>query len=141
MGAPACATILTAWFAAAERGTYWGMWNIAHNLGGFLAPVIVGKVLCSSLSHLSCCCSGDVLMLFYQHASRIVCGYISIQKSGLYQGDFRKRHSHGTFERHKNTAPCTRRPPPVLATSLPVKTASYQGWTMSVLGLVRHNVL
>jgi hypothetical protein len=43
VGAPACATILTAWFAAAERGTYWGMWNIAHNLGGFLAPVIVGE--------------------------------------------------------------------------------------------------
>jgi sugar phosphate permease len=46
VGAPACATILTSWFAAAERGTYWGMWNIAHNLGGFLAPVIVGE-LCS----------------------------------------------------------------------------------------------
>ncbi|WIA32408.1 hypothetical protein OEZ86_003235 [Tetradesmus obliquus] len=42
VGAPACATILTRWFAAKERGTYWGMWNIAHNLGGFLAPVIVG---------------------------------------------------------------------------------------------------
>eukprot|EP00879_Flechtneria_rotunda_P013225 GHRR01013810.1.p1 GENE.GHRR01013810.1~~GHRR01013810.1.p1 ORF type:complete len:450 (+),score=159.08 GHRR01013810.1:172-1521(+) len=42
VGAPACATILTRWFAAKERGTFWGMWNIAHNLGGFLAPVIVG---------------------------------------------------------------------------------------------------
>jgi hypothetical protein len=50
VGAPACATILTSWFAAAERGTYWGMWNIAHNLGGFLAPVIVGehtRLLCA----------------------------------------------------------------------------------------------
>jgi sugar phosphate permease len=43
VGAPACANILTRWFAAKERGTYWGMWNIAHNLGGFLAPVIVGE--------------------------------------------------------------------------------------------------
>ncbi|KAI8464482.1 MAG: hexose-phosphate transporter, major isoform [Monoraphidium minutum] len=42
VGAPACASILTRWFASKERGTYWGMWNIAHNLGGFLAPVIVG---------------------------------------------------------------------------------------------------
>ncbi|MEW5313928.1 MAG: hypothetical protein WDW38_005459 [Sanguina aurantia] len=25
-----------------ERGTYWGMWNIAHNLGGFAAPLIAG---------------------------------------------------------------------------------------------------
>ncbi len=43
VGAPTCATILTRWFASKERGTYWGMWNIAHNLGGFLAPVIVGE--------------------------------------------------------------------------------------------------
>ena len=41
-GAPACAKILTAWFATKERGTYWGMWNIAHNLGGFAAPLLAG---------------------------------------------------------------------------------------------------
>lgn len=41
-GGPACARILTSWFASGERGTYWGMWNIAHNLGGFLAPIIAG---------------------------------------------------------------------------------------------------
>jgi OPA family sugar phosphate sensor protein UhpC-like MFS transporter len=41
-GAPACAKILTAWFATGERGTYWGMWNIAHNLGGFSAPILAG---------------------------------------------------------------------------------------------------
>ena len=34
-GGPCCARILTSWFATKERGTYWGMWNIAHNLGGF----------------------------------------------------------------------------------------------------------
>lgn len=28
--------------AAQERGTYWGMWNIAHNLGGFAAPLVAG---------------------------------------------------------------------------------------------------
>jgi len=41
-GAPSCAKILTSWFAAQERGTYWGMWNIAHNLGGFAAPILAG---------------------------------------------------------------------------------------------------
>jgi sugar phosphate permease len=41
-GAPACASILTRWYAAKERGTYWGAWSMSHNLGGFLAPVIVG---------------------------------------------------------------------------------------------------
>jgi sugar phosphate permease len=42
LGAPGCARILTSWFAAKERGTYWGMWNIAHNMGGFLAPLLAG---------------------------------------------------------------------------------------------------
>lgn len=41
-GAPSCAKILTSWFAVKERGTYWGMWNIAHNLGGFAAPILAG---------------------------------------------------------------------------------------------------
>lgn len=41
-GGPACARMLTTWFASKERGTYWGLWNIAHNLGGFLAPIIAG---------------------------------------------------------------------------------------------------
>uniref|UniRef100_A0A6U9RBK6 Major facilitator superfamily (MFS) profile domain-containing protein n=1 Tax=Picocystis salinarum TaxID=88271 RepID=A0A6U9RBK6_9CHLO len=41
-GGPCCARILTSWFATQERGTYWGMWNIAHNLGGFTAPLIAG---------------------------------------------------------------------------------------------------
>lgn len=42
LGAPGCARILTSWFAAKERGTYWGMWNIAHNMGGFAAPIVAG---------------------------------------------------------------------------------------------------
>ena len=41
-GGPCCARILTSWFATKERGTYWGMWNIAHNLGGFAAPILAG---------------------------------------------------------------------------------------------------
>jgi sugar phosphate permease len=41
-GGPCCARILTSWFATNERGTYWGMWNVAHNLGGFLAPILAG---------------------------------------------------------------------------------------------------
>eukprot|EP00192_Tetraselmis_astigmatica_P003662 CAMPEP_0117659088 /NCGR_PEP_ID=MMETSP0804-20121206/6239_1 /TAXON_ID=1074897 /ORGANISM="Tetraselmis astigmatica, Strain CCMP880" /LENGTH=549 /DNA_ID=CAMNT_0005465709 /DNA_START=69 /DNA_END=1718 /DNA_ORIENTATION=- len=42
LGGPSCARILTSWFATKERGTYWGMWNIAHNLGGFAAPIVAG---------------------------------------------------------------------------------------------------
>ncbi|KAK9819760.1 hypothetical protein WJX72_002066 [[Myrmecia] bisecta] len=42
VGGPCCARILTSWYATKERGTYWGMWNIAHNLGGFTAPLLAG---------------------------------------------------------------------------------------------------
>ena len=44
LGGPCCARILTSWFATKERGTYWGMWNIAHNLGGFAAPIFAGTM-------------------------------------------------------------------------------------------------
>jgi len=42
VGAPSCARMLSSWFAPAERGTYWGMWNVAHNFGGFAAPLVAG---------------------------------------------------------------------------------------------------
>ncbi|KAJ9520251.1 hypothetical protein QJQ45_030275 [Haematococcus lacustris] len=41
-GAPACAGLLTRWFASKERGTYWALWNAGANMGGFLTPVAVG---------------------------------------------------------------------------------------------------
>lgn len=33
VGGPACARILTSWFAPAERGSYWQAWNIAVSAG------------------------------------------------------------------------------------------------------------
>lgn len=64
-GGPCCARILTSWFATKERGTYWGMWNIAHNLGGFMAPIVCGKslVLCPRS------CSAKVYRLRSTHAA------------------------------------------------------------------------
>ena len=41
-GGPACAKIITSWFASGERGTYWGLWNISHNFGAALAPLLAG---------------------------------------------------------------------------------------------------
>ena len=41
-GGPACAKLLTSWFATGERGSYWGLWNISHNFGAFLAPLLAG---------------------------------------------------------------------------------------------------
>lgn len=40
-GAPPCARLLTYWFSQKERGSWWGIWNTSHSLGGFLIPFIV----------------------------------------------------------------------------------------------------
>jgi sugar phosphate permease len=44
LGAPSCAKLLTTWYATKERGTFWGLWNISHNLGGLSAPIITSTV-------------------------------------------------------------------------------------------------
>jgi OPA family sugar phosphate sensor protein UhpC-like MFS transporter len=37
-GWPPCARLLTHWYSQTERGTWWGIWNTSHNVGGFLIP-------------------------------------------------------------------------------------------------------
>jgi OPA family sugar phosphate sensor protein UhpC-like MFS transporter len=39
-GWPPCARLLTHWYSQKERGTWWGVWNTSHNLGGALIAVI-----------------------------------------------------------------------------------------------------
>jgi len=41
-GWPPCAKLLTHWYSQKERGTWWGMWNSSHNIGGAVIPLIVG---------------------------------------------------------------------------------------------------
>ncbi len=41
-GWPPCAKLLTHWYSQKERGTWWGMWNSSHNVGGALIPLLVG---------------------------------------------------------------------------------------------------
>jgi OPA family sugar phosphate sensor protein UhpC-like MFS transporter len=40
-GWPPCAKLLTHWYSQKERGTWWGMWNSSHNVGGAVIPVFV----------------------------------------------------------------------------------------------------
>ncbi len=40
MGWPPCGRIMTHWFSANERGTKMAIWNVAHNVGGALMPLI-----------------------------------------------------------------------------------------------------
>jgi len=39
-GWPACAKLLTHWYASSERGRWWGVWNTSHNVGGALVPLV-----------------------------------------------------------------------------------------------------
>ncbi len=41
-GWPPCARLLTHWYSQKERGTWWGIWNTSHSVGGFLIPYLVG---------------------------------------------------------------------------------------------------
>ncbi len=42
MGWPPCARGLTQWFSQRERGTYWGIWNASHQIGGAVILVFAG---------------------------------------------------------------------------------------------------
>lgn len=41
-GWPPCARFLTQWYSHSERGSWWSIWNVSHNVGGFLIPFVVG---------------------------------------------------------------------------------------------------
>jgi OPA family sugar phosphate sensor protein UhpC-like MFS transporter len=39
-GWPPCARLLTHWYSQKERGTWWGIWNSSHSVGGAVIPLI-----------------------------------------------------------------------------------------------------
>lgn len=40
-GWPPCARLLAHWYSQNERGSWWSSWNVSHNIGGALIPIIV----------------------------------------------------------------------------------------------------
>lgn len=44
-GWPACARSLTNWYSHSERGAWWSSVSVAHNLGAFITPWVVGFAL------------------------------------------------------------------------------------------------
>jgi OPA family glycerol-3-phosphate transporter-like MFS transporter len=42
MGWPPCGRTMVHWFSDRERGTKMAIWNLAHNVGGMLAPLVAG---------------------------------------------------------------------------------------------------
>jgi OPA family sugar phosphate sensor protein UhpC-like MFS transporter len=41
-GSMPCMKLLTHWYSQKERGTWWGLWNSSHNVGGAIIPLVVG---------------------------------------------------------------------------------------------------
>jgi OPA family sugar phosphate sensor protein UhpC-like MFS transporter len=39
-GWPPCARLLTHWYSQNERGRWWSTWNVSHNLGGAMIPIV-----------------------------------------------------------------------------------------------------
>lgn len=44
-GWPPCTRFLTHWYSQNERGSWWSTWSIAHNVGAFAIPWVVGLSL------------------------------------------------------------------------------------------------
>lgn len=44
-GWPPCTRFLTQWYSQNERGSWWSSWSIAHNIGAFAIPWVVGATL------------------------------------------------------------------------------------------------
>jgi len=44
-GWPPCARLLTHWYSQNERGTWWGIWNTSHNVGGAVIPILVAAAV------------------------------------------------------------------------------------------------
>jgi OPA family sugar phosphate sensor protein UhpC-like MFS transporter len=40
-GWPPSARLLTHWYSQNERGRWWSTWNMSHNIGGMLVPIVV----------------------------------------------------------------------------------------------------
>ncbi len=45
MGWPPCARGLTQWYSVSERGTYWGIWNASHQVGGATILFLAGYLI------------------------------------------------------------------------------------------------
>jgi MFS transporter, OPA family, glycerol-3-phosphate transporter len=45
MGWPPCGRTMVHWFSDGERGTKMAIWNLAHNVGGMLAPIIASYAI------------------------------------------------------------------------------------------------
>ncbi len=73
MGAAPCVVSLSRWFPLKIRGTYYGFWCLAHNLGEFLSFIFVGLIVsaagwqCGFFGSAVAGVIGVVIILFMLH--------------------------------------------------------------------------
>ncbi len=66
---PPCARLLANWYSRSERGSFWGLWNISHQVGGMLIAVLAGALTehygwrAAFFVPAAFCAMGAVLML------------------------------------------------------------------------------
>jgi MFS transporter, OPA family, glycerol-3-phosphate transporter len=61
MGWPPCGRTMVHWFSDGERGTKMAIWNLAHNVGGMLAPIIASYSIALAGTWQSAFCVPAVL--------------------------------------------------------------------------------
>lgn len=74
-GWPACSRFLTHWYAQKERGSWWGIWNTSHNLGGAIAPLVA--IGCTTyIARFSSLASWRIMMLVPAFVATLVTIFI-----------------------------------------------------------------
>lgn len=93
MGWPPCGRTMVHWFSDRERGTKMAIWNLAHNVGGVLAPLVASYAILLTASWKSA---------FYVPALfSILTGFIVV----AYLRDTPQSVGLPSIEEHKNDYP------------------------------------
>ncbi|WP_434643352.1 MFS transporter [Klebsiella sp. I138] len=81
MGVGPCAVSLARWYGYKERGTFYGIWSTAHNIGEALTYIVIAAVIAGfgwQMGYLSTAAlgaAGVVLMLVFMRDSPQSCGF------------------------------------------------------------------
>ncbi|HIF6316060.1 TPA: MFS transporter [Raoultella ornithinolytica] len=84
MGVGPCAVSLARWYGYKERGTFYGIWSTAHNIGEALTYMVIAAVIAGfgwQMGYLSTAALGAVwvaLLLLFMRDSPQSCGFPSI---------------------------------------------------------------
>ncbi len=84
MGVGPCAVSLARWYGVKERGTFYGIWSTAHNIGEAVTYMVIAAVIAGfgwQMGYLSTAAlgaAGVVLLVLFMHDSPQSSGFPSI---------------------------------------------------------------